>query len=67
VTGFVVRESGTEVELRDGTGAQLVVKKTNIEERDKSTVSVMPEGLLDRESVEDLAGLLAYLESLKGK
>ena len=67
VTGFVVREAGTEVELRDATGAQLVIKKTNIEEREKTKVSVMPEGLLDKESMEDLAALLAYLESLKGK
>jgi putative membrane-bound dehydrogenase-like protein len=67
ITGFIVRESGTEVEVRDGTGATRVLKKKAIEERIKSPLSVMPEGLADALTVPELGSLLAYLETLKGK
>src|SRR5262249_13532510 len=33
VTGFIVRESGTEVEVRDHTGATTVIKKDDLEAR----------------------------------
>jgi putative heme-binding domain-containing protein len=66
-TGFVVRETGTQVELRDGEGQVVVVKKANIDERLRSTVSVMPEGLLANATVDELVALVTYLESLKGK
>jgi putative membrane-bound dehydrogenase-like protein len=65
--GFVVRESGDELELRNSTGTVNVVPKKEIEERGKSDVSVMPNGLLDPLTPHDLASILAYLESLKGK
>jgi len=67
LTGFVVRESGTELEVRDGTGAVTVLKKADIDERGPSKVSVMPEKLADELTTQELASLLAYLESLKGK
>jgi putative heme-binding domain-containing protein len=67
LTGFVARESGTEVELRDQAGGVVTVKKSAIEQRSRGKNSVMPDGLLDREPVGELASLLAYLESLKGK
>lgn len=65
LTGFVVREGGSEVELRDGTGASLVIRKSSIEERGKSKVSVMPDGLADPLTLDELASLLDYLASLK--
>jgi putative membrane-bound dehydrogenase-like protein len=64
-TGFIVRESGTEVEVRDGTGTSRILKKKDIEERAKSPLSVMPEGLVNDLSVHELGSLLAYLASLK--
>jgi putative heme-binding domain-containing protein len=67
ITGFIVKESGTQIEMRDGEGTLSVIKKSDIEERDRSKVSVMPEGLLDKSTVEDLRSLVTYLESLKGK
>ncbi len=65
--GFVVREAGDEVELRNSSGAVTILAKKDIEERNKSDVSVMPQGLLDPLTPHDLASVLAYLESLKGK
>ncbi len=67
LSGFVVRESGTEVEVRDATGATAVLKKDDIEERRHEKLSIMPEKLVDDLTTQELASILAYLESLKGK
>jgi putative heme-binding domain-containing protein len=63
--GFVVRESGDEVELRDIQGSATILPKKDIEDRIKGTVSIMPTGLADPLTTQDFAALLAYLESLK--
>jgi len=65
--GFVVREAGDEIEMRNSAGAVTVLSKKDIEERGKSELSVMPQGLMDPLTPHDLASILAYLESLKGK
>jgi len=67
VEGFVVREAGDEVELRNASGNVVVVQKSEIEERGKGELSVMPQGLMDPLTPRDLASLLAYFESIKGK
>jgi putative heme-binding domain-containing protein len=66
VEGFIVRESGDEVELRNASGAATVIPKAEIEERGSSDVSIMPTGLADPLSVPELASIFAYLEKLKG-
>jgi putative heme-binding domain-containing protein len=63
--GFVVRESGDEVELRNVAGISTILKKDEIEERGKREISIMPQGMVDRLNAEQLAAILAYLESLK--
>lgn len=63
--GFVVRESGEEVEIRNQQGAAAVISKSEIEERGKRDISIMPNGLVDKLTAEEFASLLAYLESLK--
>lgn len=65
--GFVVREAGDEVEIRNAAGEVTVLPKSDIEERGKAETSVMPTGLADTLTIADLASLLAYLESLKAK
>ncbi|MGC4007224.1 MAG: c-type cytochrome [Pirellulales bacterium] len=65
--GFVARESGTEVELRNNQGNVVTLNKEHIEERGKREESIMPKGLLDQLTTDDLASLLAYLESLKAQ
>ncbi|WP_422928643.1 DUF7133 domain-containing protein [Singulisphaera sp. PoT] len=65
--GFVVRESGDEVEFRNSAGVVTVLPKKEIEERGKTETSVMPLGLVDPLTVPEFASLLSYLESLKSK
>ena len=62
--GFIVRESGDTLELRNLNGPLIVTKK-DIVERGTRINSIMPEGLCDQITPSELASILAYLESLK--
>ncbi|EEF63177.1 DUF7133 domain-containing protein [Pedosphaera parvula] len=64
--GFIVRESGDELEIRNIVGATVIAKK-DITKRGTRTISIMPEGLFDQLTPEDLASLLAYLQSFTKK
>ncbi|MCA9197565.1 MAG: c-type cytochrome [Planctomycetales bacterium] len=64
VSGYVVREGGVEIELRDNTSKRIVLSTDDIEERGKSEISSMPNGLVDQLNAYELASLIAYLESL---
>jgi putative heme-binding domain-containing protein len=64
ITGFIVKEGGTEVEVRDGTGASIVIKKADLDSRKPSKLSAMPEKLVDDLTVAELSSVIAYLESL---
>jgi putative heme-binding domain-containing protein len=63
-TGFVTQEAADRVTIRDNTGAEIVIAKSEIEEREKIAVSVMPEGLAKEVTLIDLASLVDYLEWL---
>ena len=63
--GFVVHESGDEIEIRAINGVSTTIKKTDIEKRGTRPQSIMPEGLVAQLTPHDLASILAYLESLK--
>ena len=63
--GFVVRESGDEIEFRNVAGLATILKKSEIEERGKREASIMPIGLADKLNAEQLAAILAYLDTLK--
>jgi putative heme-binding domain-containing protein len=65
IEGFVVKEGGDSVEVRNIVGATTILEKGNIAKREKREKSIMPEGLVNNISPEDLSSLLAYLESLK--
>lgn len=64
VTGFVVSESGKQVKLRDIQGVTHTIDKEEIEERQKQPQSSMPVALVSSLLPEDLADLIAYLQSL---
>ncbi|MEO8350825.1 MAG: c-type cytochrome [Chthoniobacteraceae bacterium] len=66
VEGFVTREGGDSVDLRNVAGQTVTIEKGDIAERGAREQSMMPEGLLNAFSPTDLANLLAYIESLKG-
>jgi putative membrane-bound dehydrogenase-like protein len=64
VTGFVVRESAASVLLREANGTQQEIRRDEIDQRAPQTVSAMPNGLVGNLTPEQLADLLAYLQSL---
>ncbi len=65
--GIVKAEAGDEVTLVDNEGKKIAVKKTDIETREKSKKSIMPDGLHIGMTINEFADLLSYLESLKDK
>lgn len=65
VSGIVQSENEAELELVDATGKVIKLKKDEIEDRKKTSVSLMPNGLKDGMSLADFADVIAYLESLK--
>ena len=64
--GFIVREGGDEVEIRDITGASMTIAFKDVVKRGKSETSIMPEGIAGNMTMPEFASLLAYLQSLKG-
>jgi putative heme-binding domain-containing protein len=67
VDGFVVKEGGDSVEVRNIVGATVVLEKGNIVERQKRDQSIMPEGIVGNITPEDLASIIAFLESTSSK
>lgn len=62
--GFVTQEAADKVTIRDATGQEIMILKSEIEEREKIMTSVMPEGLAKDLTLIDLASLIDYLEWL---
>jgi len=63
-TGFVVLESAETVNIRQNDGLSKELPQDDIEDRIKREDSMMPKGIVDNLTPEQLADLLAYLESL---
>jgi putative membrane-bound dehydrogenase-like protein len=64
VTGFVSGESADEVQVRQTNGIALTLKKDEIEIRQQKKESMMPVGVANNLTPEQLADLVAYLQSL---
>lgn len=64
LTGVISQESGTSVTLRRRDGEEDLILRANIAEIRPSTVSMMPEELEQDLSMQDMADLLEYLQSL---
>ncbi|MBC7815400.1 MAG: c-type cytochrome, partial [Planctomycetaceae bacterium] len=67
ISGFVINEADDAVTIRNNEGNELKLRVEDIEERAKQTISMMPDGLAKDLTVEDLAALVAYLESLASR
>jgi putative membrane-bound dehydrogenase-like protein len=65
LSGFVVQEGADDVVMRDITGTETTLRKNEIASRSVAEGSIMPAGLVDSLSVQELASLLAFLESAK--
>src|SRR5205823_591380 len=64
--GFVVKEGGDAVEVRNLVGVTTILEKADIVRRQKLETSIMPEGLVANLTPADLAALIAYLQSGSG-
>lgn len=65
IEGFVTREGGDSLDVRNVAGQTVTVEKGDLKERGKRETSMMPEGLLNGFTPAEFSSLLAYLESLK--
>ena len=65
VTGMLVRENATALLIRTGENPDkpVVVTKARVANRATSTVSLMPEGLIDSLSHDEIANLLAFVSA----
>jgi putative heme-binding domain-containing protein len=63
LSGLVVEETGQSITLFDSKQQKVVVPRTLIEEQKPSSTSLMPEGLLDPLSEEQVRDLFKYLQS----
>ncbi len=63
IEGFVVREGGDSVSVRTLAGVTTEIEKGSLDRRERRETSIMPEGLMNAGTADDLAALLAYLES----
>jgi putative heme-binding domain-containing protein len=64
-SGLIVEETPEQVILRDANGTDHQIAKKDIDARDKSKVSLMPDNLLVYMTEDDLVDIVDYLSSLK--
>ncbi len=63
--GFVTRESADDLTIRNIVGMATKLKKSDIAERKELETSMMPAGLANSLSFEEMASLVAYLSQQK--
>lgn len=63
LTGFLADASERTVTIKDLAGIKTVVARKDLAHQSRAPVSVMPEGLLDRMSDQQVRDLAAYLQS----
>lgn len=65
--GFITLEGANEVKLRNIAAQEFTFKTTDIKDRQKLPMSMMPPGLMMNFTVKEFASLLDYLEALAKK
>lgn len=63
--GFISRETGSEIDVRDIAGNVTTIRIDDIMERREMETSMMPPGLASALSLEEFASLVAFLASQK--
>jgi putative heme-binding domain-containing protein len=66
LSGMIVAETGSSVTLRRAEKAEDVILRSQIDDIQATAKSVMPENLETQLSKQDLADLIAYLQSVAG-
>ena len=64
-TGLITSETADEITVKAQSGISTKYKKSEIEKRDKMSLSIMPVGLQLTMSEQDLVDLVEFLSSLK--
>jgi putative heme-binding domain-containing protein len=64
LTGLVVYQATDGVTLQAADGNVLRINADSIKQKGFSTESLMPKGLLEDKTTQDLADLMTYLQSL---
>jgi putative heme-binding domain-containing protein len=65
--GLIVSETADELAIKNNTGVVTRYKKSDIKSRQQMKLSIMPAGLVQAMSPDDLVDLIEYLGSLKKK
>jgi putative membrane-bound dehydrogenase-like protein len=65
LTGLIVSETGDEITLKDSNALTRTIKKSDIEEKKKQQVSLMPADLQKLITVQELVDIIDYLQTLK--
>ncbi len=64
VSGVLVRENTEEIILRDATGKELALAKSNVANRQIGSLSLMPAGLVDNLAPQERIDLFRFLSEL---
>jgi putative membrane-bound dehydrogenase-like protein len=65
ITGLPVEDTADRLVLKTADGQRLAVRPAQVEERKSSDVSLMPEGLAETMSDQELVDLLTFLSTLR--
>lgn len=63
--GFVTADTEGVITMRDITGSTSTIKRADVKEESHPTASMMPPGLASNLTTDELANLIAYLQSMK--
>jgi len=67
LSGIITSKTETDIDLKLPGGANQHIKRSDVQSMKETKESLMPEGLYQNISTQDMANLLQYLESLKKK
>jgi len=65
LTGIIVRQTPDTVVLRGASGSDVQLWRSEVQEMSRAATSLMPEGLEQGMTPDELRDLLAFLQSLK--
>ncbi len=63
--GLIVNETADEISVKAQTGIVTKFRKSDISKREKQKLSIMPTGLQQAMSTQDLVDLIEYLSTLR--
>ena len=67
ITGVLLGETATEIQIKDEKGIQHIIKSDEIDARKRLQISLMPADLHKELTTEELVDLVKYLSTLKKK